>query len=477
MKRIILYILALFIITLNALAQQEISSDSLLRKAREFALQGKAEQASQRFYNALKPSLPDSLIEALFLDIRDILTVEEVASFRQAEDKAAWLQTFWQRLDPTPATVANERLIEHYQRLHIARTRYRSPQPRGYDDRGMVYLRYGEPDDIFISPLGRLTRGNESWVYHRLGDVSFDFVEYGGLYRLVTDLRKAIESVPQNLNGLIGLWKGLFEQRQNLSLRYQITANKLNQILHSISEDIPPQVAFAQAERTVTYEYIDRNEEKKRFLPQHTTDFVLPEKHMDIIISYAIFADKKASSLKNSRLRLELYYAIPLQQLHAVNLFQEDSHRDIKMYFSVFTKNYQLVVRKIEIIALNLAAVLSLKDYLGQLTFFLQPDTYRVALDIQSPQTNQRGMMQMLVAVPSSHQDQARACEATSSWQLPPSCARLLPEDKEKGFIKHGLYVRPYPYPRQSCASSQSSCISRFTGLFLGRSRHGVATG
>ncbi|MDQ7065050.1 MAG: hypothetical protein Q9P90_12500, partial [candidate division KSB1 bacterium] len=121
---------------------------------------------------------------------------------------------------------------------------------------------------------------------------------------------------------------------------------------------------------------------------------------------------------------------------------QEDSHRDIKMYFSVFTKNYQLVVRKIEIIALNLAAVLSLKDYLGQLTFFLQPDTYRVALDIQSPQTNQRGMMQMLVAVPEFPQDRL----SMSDIELASMVRLATAEDKEKGFIKHGLYVRPYPY-------------------------------
>ncbi|MDQ7054620.1 MAG: hypothetical protein Q9P14_17685 [candidate division KSB1 bacterium] len=83
------------------------------------------------------------------------------------------------------------------------------------------------------------------------------------------------------------------------------------------------------------------------------------------------------------------------------------------------------------------------KDYVGQLTFFLQPDTtaWR-SLDIRSPQTNQRGMMQMLVAVPEFPKDRL----SMSDIELASIVRPAAPEDREKGFIKNGLYVRPYPY-------------------------------
>ncbi|RMD95813.1 MAG: GWxTD domain-containing protein, partial [Calditrichaeota bacterium] len=393
--------------TVTALPQLQDS----LHRAIELVVAGEAEEATSLYYKILESSPDDSVAAQLFADIKDILTVAEITSYKQASDKGQWLLRFWQRLDPTPATPANERLVEHYRRLHVARNRYRSPQPRGYDDRGMIYVRYGEPDEIYSAALGSLsrygnvTRENESWVYHRLGDVNFDFVEYGGLYRLEVDLRKAIESVPQNLKGSIILWRDLFEQRQHLNIRYQTTANKLERILYSMSEDIPPQVALAQAERAVTFDYIARSEEKQRALPRYTTDFDLQEKRFDMIVSSAIFAQAKTSNLKNDQSRLEFYWAIPLQQLRSANLFQKKANRDLKMYFSIFTKDYQPVVRKNETIALDLAALLAQKDYLGQLTFFLQPDTYRVALDIRSPQTNQRGMMQMLVDVPEFPRD------------------------------------------------------------------------
>ncbi len=57
---------------------------------------------------------------------------------------------FWERIDPTPATKYNERLVEHWQRIAYARkyfTRNNNP-PYGTDDRGFYYVKYGEADQV-----------------------------------------------------------------------------------------------------------------------------------------------------------------------------------------------------------------------------------------------------------------------------------------------------------------------------------------
>jgi len=57
---------------------------------------------------------------------------------------------FWKRLDLTPGTLYNERLIEHWQRIAKAREQFtrKNDPPYGTDDRGRYYVKYGEPDRV-----------------------------------------------------------------------------------------------------------------------------------------------------------------------------------------------------------------------------------------------------------------------------------------------------------------------------------------
>jgi GWxTD domain-containing protein len=58
------------------------------------------------------------------------------------------IRVFWEQLDPTPGTRYNERLIEHWERIAYAREHFdrKDDPPFGTDDRGSVYVQYGEPD-------------------------------------------------------------------------------------------------------------------------------------------------------------------------------------------------------------------------------------------------------------------------------------------------------------------------------------------
>ena len=57
------------------------------------------------------------------------------------------LLAWWRGEDPLPATQKNERVREHLQRVSHARKEYASEaSPTGFDERGRIYVRLGEPD-------------------------------------------------------------------------------------------------------------------------------------------------------------------------------------------------------------------------------------------------------------------------------------------------------------------------------------------
>lgn len=66
------------------------------------------------------------------------------------------IRNFWLERDPTPTTPGNERLIEHWERIAYARTHFRRNIRLPYltDDRGTIYVKYGEPQKKKAGRMG-----------------------------------------------------------------------------------------------------------------------------------------------------------------------------------------------------------------------------------------------------------------------------------------------------------------------------------
>ena len=106
------------------------------------------------------------------------------------ERRAAYLRQFWTERDQSELRAPGERLREHYRRLFYARRnfyltslnrhydiveRYRSGS-RDFDDRGVIYIRHGEPSSRATYNAPGLDP-NESWRYSRPeGDLIFHFM-------------------------------------------------------------------------------------------------------------------------------------------------------------------------------------------------------------------------------------------------------------------------------------------------------------
>ena len=114
---------------------------SLLRRVGTDTSQA-AKTLFRRRVAQIAPLMADSTLARVIEQDRSAAT--RTWTFRPGAGSA--LATWWQGLDPYPATDANERLEEHLTRLVQVQQNYRCPERvSALDDRGIVQLRFGSP--------------------------------------------------------------------------------------------------------------------------------------------------------------------------------------------------------------------------------------------------------------------------------------------------------------------------------------------
>jgi len=139
-------------------------------------------------------------------DLATIASDSVMAEFDRTSGphRADYLKQFWSERDKIELRADGERLREHYRRLFYARKnfqltslnrhydiveRYRSGS-RDFDDRGVIYIRHGEPSSRASYAAPGL-EPNESWRYSRPdGDMIFHFMAREDVqdYKLVESL-------------------------------------------------------------------------------------------------------------------------------------------------------------------------------------------------------------------------------------------------------------------------------------------------
>ncbi len=83
--------------------------------------------------------------------VRYILIVKEDQAYKALEtdeERAAFIETFWAALDPTPGTEANEKRVEFWKRVDESSRMFREAMKPGWkSDRGKFYILLGPPDE------------------------------------------------------------------------------------------------------------------------------------------------------------------------------------------------------------------------------------------------------------------------------------------------------------------------------------------
>ncbi len=181
----------------------------------------------------------------------------------------AFLETWWRRNDPLPGTEENERLNEHLHRVAVATSRYAcESRTGGIDDRGTVFIRYGEPGrsdvveynsmdfqlDVFrfgVPVTQNEFPENELWSYTRIDDSAyFIFTENA---RQCYEVGGALDLVPSRLIQV----RGRSERAENIAysgmmaLRYIYQELSLFHIdFSSVYSQIETYVSFQEEEAT-----------------------------------------------------------------------------------------------------------------------------------------------------------------------------------------------------------------------------------
>lgn len=170
-----------------------------------FALNRPAE--AQAVYDSATDLLgSDTSVADMRADLSWIADSAELAAYDtlQPGQYGTWIRKFWSRRDLADARKPGERLAEHYRRLFYILAHFRRPgvyreadiifryhsSQRLVDDRGVIYMRHGPPDEI-ASALEQDVPPNVSWLYHRPeGDIILHFRTASGArdYRLIESL-------------------------------------------------------------------------------------------------------------------------------------------------------------------------------------------------------------------------------------------------------------------------------------------------
>jgi len=218
------------------------------------------------------------------------------------QEKRDFLIQYWREHDPYPVSVLNERLMEHVRRVMYSELAFHNSQSKiGFDDRGMVYIRWGAPDqrynDIVPAPITveedefSLVRDNESWYYPSLGlYMYFDFIEVGGYFQEIPNLSEALYGGSSPNDPSDKIIRRIYEKRSHLGGIYQRLAYD-GDIRNSLNE--------LKVDKT--------NQERN----------IVPKLELELGIEKLHFSSRIAQFRGDSnRTEVDLVYGVPLNQIN-----------------------------------------------------------------------------------------------------------------------------------------------------------------
>ena len=144
-----------------------------------------------------------------------------------------WISEYWKYNDPIYTTAENEIFVEHYRRVAYAESTFHIPKWPNWDQRGEVYVRYGEPTfrqfiAAEVDQKGVLPEG-EIWHYTEHGmTVVFEDPFSRGEYSYYVE----------RVRGLMGIRLRNIEDPIDAALRH---------VVEDIAELPPPSIVIEQA--------------------------------------------------------------------------------------------------------------------------------------------------------------------------------------------------------------------------------------
>jgi len=369
--------------------------------------------------------------EQIFLWLLTEEQKREYTSLKSEKERRRWEKRYWMERDPTPATTRNERWEEHLRRIAYARRAFPSLTSPWMDDRGRIYIKYGPPDERFVEPTGgAYTWANESWVYHRLQGLVFDFVDKGNGYELVRDLSEAIKIAGGRSSAR--LLRRLYLERSHLDTKYAQVASALDYIDLTFPGDVTqmPQAEMALERFHALKEKVAEQAPPEYYFPKEW------KKPLPFAFSYAQFRGR------GDKNRIELYYGVSFEELTFEPGTDGAFHATLKPTIAVFDSLGRPVGIDSAQIDLPVPEKKRIKDrhFVDQVLLHLAPGDYRLAIQMENPEGRRFGAYTTRLEVRPFSRDSLAISDVQFSHALSES-----PTSGGK-YIKYGLKVAPYPY-------------------------------
>ncbi len=143
-----------------------------------------AQQATEPEPTDRFASAPEAELDSLYGPLIYLGTPSELDGYKglTLDGKRRFLRAFWRKRDPTAGTTDNNgAFAAFYRRIAEANVRFREGGAGGVagwrTDRGRVFIRYGEPNEIMKRPSSGPDRPWEAWKYTKDRQLKFVFLD------------------------------------------------------------------------------------------------------------------------------------------------------------------------------------------------------------------------------------------------------------------------------------------------------------
>lgn len=392
--------------------------------------------AEQYYMQALDDS--DKTSQPILLeDVQMLFSRQDMENYQKTKNKSAFLKTFWLVRDPTPRTPENERVEEHLRRLAYVCKYFRSTESfRKYDDRGTIYLKYGEPSYRYWDTGGGAEDGvqglnryqNESWTYdYVLGDnkdgLVFDFANKSKTgYTMVNDLD---ETIIIHSGGIRGYMPGLGDPlaREQFALATLFPAQILYRNRADVNYGYYGRLAYmSHSASDFAYNLKEFIKKKQEAYLRAPADLFLYKKNPPEKIPLNF--ERASFRGENGKTRYEIYYGIPMQSLKFIKVKKYQSN----------AFNQEIIIREIDnkrlysdlrTIQLEFENNKSLKNewYTGQINFDLSSQPYPPVahLTVEDPNNAQMALAYWQLPNRSFYGDSLMVSDTKFSYMITPS--------------------------------------------------------
>jgi GWxTD domain-containing protein len=149
-SRVLLALCAILALVVGSRAADDKKAAQDKDKKRETVAKPMTDKQKRQAEDRLRKELASPYNKWLDEEVRWIISDEERTAFKRLQtddEKQSFIENFWLRRDPTPDTEENEFKEEHYRRIAWANDRFASGIPGWKTDRGMIYIKFGPPDE------------------------------------------------------------------------------------------------------------------------------------------------------------------------------------------------------------------------------------------------------------------------------------------------------------------------------------------